>query len=357
MAVRRRAATEQQEPVVRAARLAAALGIPLAIAVGLLLVATLLRGLDPASTVAFLWAAAVTPLFVSALNDQSVLIVRGAYLQVAVLQSALPITSFLVVVTGWLTDRLDVAWVVSGQGLGAAVTGVAGLVFVRVSLRGERSSVHGLAREGAKYSGSQISETAQNRLDQVLMPLVIGASGAGLYAVAVTVATLPLALGHALAAALFRDVAAADDAGRVSLTSRAVRESNVLGIVAAGALAAVTPFVIPLVFGEDFRAAVPVTLVALIGAPLFVTGYVATNLLGAHGRGHAMTFAQLSGLVVGLILLVPLAVPFGAVGAAAASVLGYAVSCTLAVRGLRIPAADLRPRRHDARGAIRDLLG
>lgn len=357
MAVRRRASVDDAPPVVRTARLLVLPLFPIAIGLAWLAGTTLLRGLSSPELLVFVVAAGVSPLYVSALVDQSVLIVRKSYLKVAALQGAQPLVYVGTVLVTWFTGALDVAWVIGGQGLGMVAAGVVGASLVRTPARGSRTPVRPLVREGLTYAGSQLAETAQNRLDQVVMIPVIGAAQAGLYAVAVTVSSLPVVVGHAIGAASFKDVASASDGRRRELVVAAVRASALVGGAASIALALSAPWLVPLVFGHEFEGAVRVTVAALAAGPAIVVGYVATVLLGASAAGRDMTRAQIAGLVVGLALLVPLGSMLGALGAAVASTAGYVVTLVLALRALGVRGSDLRPARGAIHSALLLLLG
>lgn len=357
MAVRRRAAIESVSEIVRTVRLFAFFLVVPATLLGLLAKGVFLSGLTGAQSLVFMAGAAATPLFISALADESVLIVRKQFLGVAIYRAAQPVVYFVIVVCTTLTGTLDVTWIIVAMASGTVASGVVGSVLVRVGLRGPRVPMRPLLRQGISYAGSELAEVSQNRLDQVVMVSLIGASQAGLYAVAVTLATLPVVLGHAVGAAVFREVANAQGAERDDLVARTLRAANLMGIVASASLAGVTPLVVPFLFGKEFIGAVPVTLIALAGSTAILTGYVATVLLGAEGAGRSMTLAQVAGVFTGIGLLFVLGPRFLAIGAAVASSLGYMLTYAVATRKLNVRLNALLPRRSDALTALQLLLG
>jgi O-antigen/teichoic acid export membrane protein len=109
-----------------------------------------------------------------------------------------------------------------------------------------------------------------------------------------------------------------------------------LGLPIAGALAVGTlllPWLIPPVFGEEFRPAVPGVQVMMLGAVVGTAFFWQTPLFNAAGRFAVLTRVNTvyTAAVVGVILLV--ASPFGFVGVAAASAAGK-VACTLVLLAL-----------------------
>lgn len=357
MAVRRRAAAGSAPEVLRGARFALlALPIPGAL-IGVLISQFLFETMPVHVRVIFVVGMAASAAYVSALCDQSVLIVLQRYTQVTVLQFAQPGLYTFAIVTGWLLGRITVGWVVGSFVIATIAASLVAWGLVRVSVRGPRAPTLPLVREGWSYAGSQIAESSSNRLDQMIMVSIIGAGPSGLYAVAVTIAAIPLTLGHAIGAVLFRDIATATGTARVDIEARGVRAGLVSGVISAGILAAVTPWAVPLIFGEAFAGAVPVSLVLLSSGPAVVAGYVATTSLGAENRGREMTIAQSAGLVVGLSLLFVLGPWIGAMGAAVASVLGYWVTALSALGALGLSARRVAPRMSDVRDTLRLLRG
>jgi O-antigen/teichoic acid export membrane protein len=347
MAVRRRAAMGDEAEIIRGARLYALLLIVPAVILGVFAHTYVLPGLHGVGGWLLVIGVAISPLYVSLLCDQSVLIVRRDYMRVAILQSLQPIANALGIVAGGLFGLLSVQWVIGSYVVATILAFSCSLLLVRVPIRGIRDSTIELVREGYSFAGSQVAETASNRLDQVIMVSVIGASGAGYYATAALIASLPIAVAHAIGAAIFRDAAVSPIDGRNHIVGSGLRASFTLGLISACGLAVVVPWGVPFVFGESFRGAVFPTLVGLFGTPAIVVGYVGTVSLGAVGRGRDMSLAQGVGLIVGMAALFPLGGAFGAAGASAASVVGYWIAACMAIYCLHIPCSSLLLRRSD----------
>jgi len=187
-----------------------------------------------------------------------------------------------------------------------------------------------------------LAQLANARLDQLLMIPLVSASELGLYAVAVSLAGLSSFLSGALGPPLITRVAGGDTA----IVPRALRVT--LGAVATMnlALAVVTPLVLPLLFGADFKGAVDQALVLLLaGVPLAGISVLAAALAadGAPGTSSVGEGIALAVTVPGLVLLVP---GLGGMGAAIVSLLAYGASFCFQLIAVR--------RRHG--GALRPYL-
>lgn len=295
------------------------------------------------------------PLTVSWLCDQSVLIARESYRGVAVMQLCQPLVYVILIFAAMVVNRISVAFVLSANLAGTVATFFLGLWLCRASLRGSRRNRRSVLRGGVRYSGSAIAEAASNRFDQLLILPLIGAYGAGLYSVAVTISAIPLSIGHALGAHFFNTTARASSDLLNSVSSFALRAGFVASAAFSLALCAVAPFLVPLVFGQDFSASIPAVLVSQFGSVAMTTAYVGSMVLAAQGKGSLMTAAQLMSLVTGLIALYALAPRFGAVGASMASALGYVVLLTVVICALRVRLSALIPKVGDVRSVISTL--
>lgn len=292
------------------------------------------------------------PITVSWLCDQSVLIARENYRGVAAIQLCQPVVYVSLIFGAMALDRISVAFVLSANLAGTLAASILGLWLCRASVRGRRTSRWSVLRAGVRYSGSAIAEAASNRFDQLLILPLIGAYGAGLYSIAVTISSIPLSVGHALGAHFFNTSARASEALLGSVSSFAIRA----GLIASGAfslvLCAVAPVLVPLVFGEEFGASTPAVLISLLGSVAMTTAYVGSMVLAAQGKGSLMTIAQLMSLTTGLIGLYSLAPHLGVVGASIASAVGYFVLLVVVICALRVRMRGLIPRADDVRSVV-----
>jgi O-antigen/teichoic acid export membrane protein len=217
-----------------------------------------------------------------------------------------------------------------------------------------------VAREGVSFGLKSwlggLAQLANGRLDQLLMITAVSPTQLGLYAVATTLAGASTLVAGALAAPLMTRVAA----GETRLMADAVRIMLVGTFLLDLALAAVTPALLPLLFGPEFSAAVPMAIVLLAAnVPLSTTIVLSSGLQGdgaplipSIGEGIALVVT-----VVGLIVLLP---PLEGLGAAIVSLAAYSSSfvfqLVVAQRRMRLPfSVFLVPRGSDAQWARAQL--
>ncbi|MGW3546361.1 lipopolysaccharide biosynthesis protein [Janibacter hoylei] len=201
------------------------------------------------------------------------------------------------------------------------------------------------------YMGGQIAEALSYRLDQTVAIVFIGAAGAGQYSIAATIGMLPSTLGLAVASATFREIATSSvSEGRSPMIG--VRVALLAAIPAAVVAACLTPWVVPFVFGNDFRPAVPATLLSLLGSLFLVMCQGAGNVLIAEGKGWRLSMALLLGLVCSLIGLAVLGPHMGVVGASAAAASGFLISAACCLYFLGATWSSWVPRRSDFRRVV-----
>lgn len=162
------------------------------------------------------------------------------------------------------------------------------------------------------------------RVDQLVLTAMVPSRQLGVYAVAVTAASISGPLTSGLSLALFghhRDEHS--DASGSSRYRRTAKLTFLLSTATAGCVALATPVVLPFAFGPSFAAAV-------IPVWILLPGQVATDVLGvlttglyAEGRPkEAMRAALLGGCItiIGLWTMVP---RFGIVGASWTTTLAF----------------------------------
>lgn len=248
---------------------------------------------------------------------------------------------------GWLTVETTIA----AQVVAYAVTSAYSGAKTRIGPFAPFPEQARILGASLQYFGGQVAEALSYRLDQALAIVFLGASGAGFYSIAATIGMLPSTLGLAVSAATFNEVARSPMLdGKPNLA--AVRVAFIAALPATCIAVAFSPLVIPFVFGEEFRPAVLATVVALVGSQFLVLSQGAASLLIAQGKGWKLSIAQLTGLVIGILLLSTLGPTFGVVGASVASSLGFASAAILALVFLKADFDDLRLRRDDARSAL-----
>jgi len=179
-----------------------------------------------------------------------------------------------------------------------------------------------------------------NRLDQVLLTPLAGPRQLGYYAVAVSIAEVPLVALLAVRDVIF---AASADRGDTALVARASRATILVSVPLCIVGIALAPFVVPPIFGHAFEPAVRMTQVLFVATIPNAISLVLTAGLLAAGRPAITSVAQLAAAAVTAIALFVLVPPLGAIGAAYSSLLAYAVAAVLVSLGVA-RVSHLRPR-------------
>lgn len=201
---------------------------------------------------------------------------------------------------------------------------------------------------GLKSWLALLASLTNGRLDQLLMIGLTPSRELGLYAVAVTMSTLPALIVSALGQPILSRVGA----GEHHIVSRSVRSMVLLITIINAPTAAVSPLLLPLAFGHSFRAAVPMALILLLASlPLAVANVLsmAMTAAGRPGIPAAGEIITLGITIPGLILLLP---SMGGVGAALVSLVAYSVDAAyhllFARRVFQASLSDfILPRRPD----------
>jgi O-antigen/teichoic acid export membrane protein len=157
------------------------------------------------------------------------------------------------------------------------------------------------------------------RTDQILMGFIASQAALGVYVIAVNASEILLILPDAAATALLPVLARGLAESHGERTLRAFR---VLGVTSLGAtlVAGVAgPTLLPLVFGDSYRAAVVPFIWLIAGTIGFVASEVFTKALLAASSPALASLPPFVSLVVGIGLDLALIPPLGATGAAVAA--------------------------------------
>lgn len=241
----------------------------------------------------------------------------------------------LVVVALFLSDRADIGTIVTWQLAGYGVNGLLNFWLVRrllgVHWQWDASVVRPVLSYGAKTQLGGVTYYLNQRLDQLVMSVWLEPQALGYYVVAVALASpltiIPTAIGIVTLPAAARETAVAAQA----VIRRSVRTVLLLCVGSALALFLLVPYLLPLFFGEAFRPAIGacrVLVLAMIPLSLSLVLYESLRALN-HPLGQA--YAEVTGNLVTILLLVWLLPRYGFLGAAYASLGAYAASLLAAV--------------------------
>jgi O-antigen/teichoic acid export membrane protein len=213
-------------------------------------------------------------------------------------------------------------------------------------------------RFGSKVWLGTLAQTANQRLDQLLMIPLLPARQLGLYAVAVSVTGVS-GFASAPIASIALPRVAMDEEGVAAKATRLGLLTALGGSVVTGVG---TLLLLPVVFTNAFAGAVPLTLLLLVASVFSSGSAILAPALAAADRPSASSVAEGVGLVVtvpGLLILLP---AIGATGAAVTTIAAYAagfgVLLVAAKRRFGIPASHfVVPHAADARWIVQRTGG
>jgi len=148
---------------------------------------------------------------------------------------------------------------------------------------------------GLRSALGTVSTAASARLDQAIMPGLATTQQLGLYAVAVTIAEVPLVVGTVLARNLLSEAASGGSPRRFVRTLVAGGSLAALG---AGLIALVASWAVPLVFGPQFSESVPVVYVLLGSTVLTVMAAALAAVVSGWHRPLTASLPQVVSICV-----------------------------------------------------------
>lgn len=179
---------------------------------------------------------------------------------------------------------------------------------------------------------ASLPEQANLRMDQLLIAAWMPPRMLGLYVVATAWASSMTVISNAISYVIVPHVSRLRSRKEQGVAlARIVPGSLVVSMILAGSLALATPWGIEAMFGTEFRAAIPVAYVLIVGGVIAsVKGVMAEGLRGL-GRPRAAMAGELVGFVVSTFLLCLFLKPYGILGAAVISVLGSGTTLILSL--------------------------
>ncbi len=347
---------DQRPTVLATVVMVSAIGSLTGAALLALAIATLTPAGEPAGVDNLLLAAIVAGALATAVMDSTLAFLLGCrrfrhYAAGTALAAwAYAITLVVVVLAGDLdVHSAALSWVAAHL-----LSALAGLAYAVATFSIRWPPLHVL-REclafGLRASLGTFSRFLSFRADQLIMGFLTTEAVLGVYAVAVNASEILLYVPWAAAMA-FLPLSAS---GRLStkeqvLATFRILLSATLASVAVSVL--VGPFLLPIVFGEDFRASVVPFLILVPGPIGYAAIWLFSNALLASSRPGRASAGPFSSLVLGLGLAVALIPIWGAEGAAAAATIGYVAGGLVAAAMYRrtspVGLLDFVPRWGDA---------
>lgn len=201
--------------------------------------------------------------------------------------------------------------------------------------RWERDADHiawnhsGVIRVTATAAAGDVLFFAASRIDVLLVATLVDARGAGIYAVALSVADAPQLLGDAVTQAALPHMAEAGPGHTAAVFCRTLIVAGTLLVAVVVPLGYV---LIPILFGSAFTDASALVPILMIGSILLSMWKVLGAEFATRNRNDARAASALAGLVTMVaadLALIPLA---GLPGAAIGSAFGFLAAFVFALR-------------------------
>ena len=194
-------------------------------------------------------------------------------------------------------------------------------------------------REGLALFPAALSNMAMLRADRLALPALASTAALGLYASVATMTELLAWPLRAYADAKLGQWRAAHRDGSLNarplILAAAVYALVVTPLMAGGMYLLIVP-----VFGERYAAAKVLVLPLVVAAGLYAVSRICLGVLIARGRGGLVSAAEIAGFAAsfaGYLLLIP---PYGILGAAYGSLIGYGACLLFAVVAGRVTARE-----------------
>lgn len=183
---------------------------------------------------------------------------------------------------------------------------------------------------GAKSHAQSLAGSLHEQVDVFMLAYLLhDTAEIAVYSIAVAITMRLKLVPAALATALFPEVAGRSDAQAAAFTARTLRHSVLAASLLALAVAAVSPIAVPLAFGEEYRASVPILFVLLPGMALMSNFMLLGHYFMAVNRQQFPIVTQLATLVLNVTLNLLLIPRYGIFGAALASLASYLIEFAL----------------------------
>ena len=258
-----------------------------------------------------------------------------------------PLTYAVALLAMYTTHHVSLSLVIHSQLAGYVLALAVGALMawktLRLRLQWKAKALSKLLNYGLRIQGLSIATYVNQRIDQLVLSLLVPPRQLGFYAVAVSLSSALAVFPQAAGIVAFSRGSAQGGDGAKATVRHAFRSSFIWLLTAGTALYLVAPFLIRLVFGSAFEGSILACRILIPGA--LMTGlsfvlYNAASALGRPGLSSAAEGVSVSVTAIGLFLLVP---KYGYIGAAIVSSIAYTISfLVMLVLAKRHLGLDLR---------------
>ncbi len=301
-------------------------------------------------TAEIVWASRIylSILFLHALMGFSVFTVRAVHdMRLWNVLRVLPQTTWLLVIVALVVLGRATPLSVPLTYLAAfLVLSLVSLLAVRGPLRqgwGVRTSLWPkMLRYALPLAAGSTPQIVGERADQLIVAALLPAEELGYYVMGVAWSVMILLPGAALFSSAFSKIAGMTQATEQWRFIKKVSLAVIAVSIPAGVvLIAAAPYMIPLLFGEDFAPAVPCAMILVVAAGIRNVARVLQVSLMGTGQPKGIMFSEVGGLITLLIAIFLLVPSFGLLGAAYSVVLSSVAASGIAFVRLRAWAAGI----------------
>lgn len=228
-----------------------------------------------------------------------------------------------------------------GNLFGLLLTAVVSMALLKNSFRGAwdirsaRGSFGPTLRFGTRGQLGLLATFFNYRLDVFIVNYFLNPRQVGFYALGVVISEGLWQIPSAAALALYPRTARTTEGGASEFTSLIMRHVFFIACVTGVAIAILSPLLVPVVFGYQFKVSVPVILLILPGTVALSLGKVACSDLAGRGKNGYSSMSALVALIVTVALDLVLIPRLGIRGAALSSSVSYFVNSALLLIALK----------------------
>lgn len=273
------------------------------------------------------------PLIRCVLNLNAIDQGRGDFRQFNLIRSIMNPVYVLLLSVIWLLDIGNVKWCVITLILGYAAPVVVWMftAIQRYSLIGKLYSLKDIFKQSIPFSLAGIFQVLYLQVDKALMLWLLGTKDLGFYTVGLSASAVVGSITTSAGMVSFTMAAQANHGEGFGRLAKTFRIAVLLWIFLGGLLAIVMPFVLPLVYGNDFMGAVAPARLLIIGAAFAGLANMLEQAVRGQGKAYIGLEGRLAGLVIILLLAIPLARFFEIIGVCWAFIVGQFICLTIII--------------------------
>ena len=184
---------------------------------------------------------------------------------------------------------------------------------------------------GLKGYFANVIQFLNYRVDMLIVSAFLGAAAVGFYSVAVNFAEVLWYVPTSIGTVLFPHVANSTNGSANITTARVSRQTFLLMGLASLAVAALAPWLVPLLFGQEFTPAIQALWYLLPGVLVFSIAKIIGNDFA--GRGYVVTngLVSASALILNIVINLLLVPRLGLIGASLSSSISYTVATVMLI--------------------------